>query len=95
MIKMTVDEILRAELTEAEIDKLVYELTKRKANIFEEKRRQALIAFAKAYNKLMEISPCETIDIEFIHDGVTELVVDILDVLENYFTNSSTCYDIG
>lgn len=94
MIKMTVDEILNAELTEEEVDKLVYELTKRKDNIFKEKRKQALIAFEKAYSKLMEISPSETIDIEFVNDGVTEIMVDILDVLENYFKNSSTEYHI-
>ena len=84
---MTVDEILNAELTEAEIDKLVYELTKKKTNIFEEKRRQALIAFEKAYSKLMEISPFEAIEIAFVNDGVVETMVDILDVLENYFND--------
>ena len=89
---MTVDEILNAELTEEEVNKLIYELTKRKEVLFQEKREQALINFEKAYSKLMEISPSETIDIEFVNDGVTELMVDILDVLENYFKNSSTEY---
>lgn len=91
---MTVDEILNAELTEEEFEQLIYELTKRKEIRFHEKRKQALIAFERAYNKLMEISPCETIDIEFINDKGVTYVVDILDVLENYYTHSATQYDI-
>ena len=37
MIKMTVDEILNAELTEEELDELVYTLTKRKDEIVKNK----------------------------------------------------------
>lgn len=91
---MTVDEILNAELTAEEIDQLLIELTKRKQMLFEERRKQAFINFEKAFDKLMKVSPSETIYIDFNNDEGVSYTVDILDVFGNYFKNMSTEYDI-
>ena len=94
LIKMTVDEILSAELTAEEIDKLLVELTVRKQTLFEERRKQAFTAFEKAFNKLMEVSPFETIYIDFSNDEGVSYTVDILDVFGNYLINGSAKYDL-
>ena len=94
MIKMTVDEILSAELTDEELDKVVYVLNKRKEEIFNNRVKKAFINFEKAFTELMKVAPCESININFVNDGVIETTVDILDVLENYFYNASTEYYI-
>ena len=91
---MTVNEILNAEYTEEEINKLITELTEKRQMLFKEKRKNALIAFEKAYENLVKISPFEAIEIEFINDEGMSYIVDILDVLENYFINASTKYNI-
>ena len=91
---MTVEKILNAELTAEEIDQLLVELTKRKQTLFEERRKQAFIEFEKAFDKLMKISPSETIYIDFNNEEGVSYTVDILDVLENHFTNGSGVYDI-
>lgn len=91
---MTVDEILSAELTTEEIDQLLMELTKRKQTLLAERRKQAFTAFEKAFDKLMEISPSETIYIDFNNADGVSYTVDILDVFDNYFKNLSTEYDM-
>ena len=91
---MTVDEILNAELTEEELDKVVYTLTKRKEEIQNSIVKKALIDFEKAFTYLMKVAPCESIDIDIIDDEGKEITVDILDVLDNYFYNASAEYHV-
>lgn len=89
---MTVDEILSAELTEEELDKVVYALNKRKEEILNDRIKKALIDFEKAFTKLMKVAPYESIDIDIIDSEGIIHEVDILDVLENYFYNGSSKY---